>query len=138
MDLKKLALAVVAAYIVLMGTEYVVHDIWLRHAYEALPDSWRPVDQMQAKMWIMWTGQFLFTMMFAYIYTRGQENKPWAAQGIRYGILVTLLAVIPYTLGNYVVYRVPHSLAVHWMIAGAAQMLLLGLVVAFFCKKEAA
>ncbi len=135
MDLKKFLLAVIVAYVVLEGTGFLIHGVWLDPIYRSLPDSWRPFEQMEKKMWIMWIGDLLFAMMFAYIYTRGAENKPWLGQGIRYGILIALLAVIPATLGNYVVHRVPYQLAIRWMVAGGLQMVLLGLIVAFFLKK---
>jgi len=86
----------------------------------------------------MAVGQFIFTALFAYIYTRGAEKKPWLVQGIRYGILVTLLAVVPMALSEYVVYIVPYQLAIKWMIAGGIQMIILGLIVAGICSESAA
>jgi hypothetical protein len=138
MDTKKLIGAIVAAYIILMGSNFLIHDVWLMPDYTATPGSWRPIADMQHKMWVMWLGQLLFTIMFAYIYTRGVEAKPWVGQGVRYGILITLFTVIPYSLSEYVIYRVPHILAVKWMIAGAVEIIVLGLVVAGICKKSPA
>ncbi len=138
MDTKKLAMAIVVAYIVLMGSHFLIHRVWLMPDYAATPDSWRPIADMQHKIWVMWLGQLLFTVMFAYIYTRGVEAKPWAGQGIRYGILIALFTVIPYSLAEYTVYRVPHMLAVKWMIAGTIQIIMLGLVVAGIYKKSPA
>lgn len=137
MDIKKLALAVLVGYVVLQGTEYLVHGIWLKPIYDSLPDTFRRPDMIQAKMWVMWLGQFLMTCMFAYIYSLGVENKPWMGQGVRFGILIALLAVIPCTLSSYVVYRVPYTLAIQWMIAGSAQAVLLGIIVAGFVRKPA-
>jgi hypothetical protein len=37
-----------------------------------------------------------------------------------------------------VVYIVPYTLAIKWMMAGAIQMLILGLVVAGICSESAA
>jgi hypothetical protein len=137
MDSKKLIGATVAAYVVLLGTNYLVHSVWLMPDYQAIPDAWRPMDQMMHKMWVMFVGQFFFAAVFAYIYTRGVEAKPWVAQGIRYGILMTFLTVIPYSLSEYVIYRIPHMLAVKWMAAGAVQLVILGLIVAAICQKSA-
>ena len=135
MDWKKFTLAVIVAYLALEGTGFLIHGVWLDPTYRALPDSWREFNQMQQKMWIMWVGDLLFAAMFAYVYTRGAENKPWLGQGIRYGIFIALLAVIPATLGNYVVYRVPYPLAIKWLVTGGLQMVLLGVIVAFILKK---
>jgi hypothetical protein len=128
--MKKLLLAIVAAYIVLMLTNYLVHQIWLMSDYAAIPASHRSPAGIMHRFWAMAVGQFIFAALFAYLYTRGAEKKPWLMQGVRYGILVTLLTVVPTALGEYVVYIVPYQLAIKWMIAGGIQMVMLGLLVA--------
>lgn len=135
--MKKLIIAAVVAYVWLMLTNFLIHGLWLMSEYAAIPDTWRPMAQMQQKMWIMWVGQLIFAAMFAYIYKRGAEKKPWAGQGLRYGILTTFFTVIPYSLTEYVIYRVPHMLAVKWMCAGAVQLILAGLLVAAIQKEPA-
>jgi hypothetical protein len=136
--MKKLLLAIVAAYIVLMLTNYLVHEIWLMSDYAAIPLSHRSPAGIMHRFWAMAVGQFIFAALFAYIYTRGAEKKPWIVQGIRYGILVAFLVVIPTALSEYVVYIVPYMLAIKWMIAGGIQMAILGLVVAGISSESAA
>lgn len=136
--MKKLAGAIVAAYVVLMGTNYLVHQVLLMPDYDAIPLSHRSNEAIMHRFWAMAVGQFFFAALFAYIYTRGAENKPWATQGIKYGILMTLLTVIPVSLGEYNVYLIPHLLAVKWICFGAIQMILLGLVVAGICQEKKA
>jgi hypothetical protein len=135
--MKKLLLAIVAAYIVLMLTNYLVHQIWLMSDYAAIPASHRSLAGIMHRFWAMAVGQFIFAALFAYIYTRGAEKKPRLVQGIRYGILITLLTVVPTALGEYVVYIVPYQLAIKWMIAGGIQMIILGLIVAGICTESA-
>ena len=137
MNVKKPIVAIVVGYVVLMATDWLIHDVWLMRDYAAVPDSWRPFADMQHKMWIMWVGEFIFAAAFAFIYARGVESKPWIGQGIRYGIVMTFMTVIPTSLGEYVIYRIPHMLAVKWMVAGAIQLVILGLVVAGIYKKQA-
>jgi uncharacterized membrane protein (DUF485 family) len=136
--MKKLILAIVVGYILLMGTNYLVHDIWLMPDYNKIPLSFRTQTEIMHRFWAMAIGQFLFTALFAYIYQRGAEKKPWVGQGIRYAILITLFTVIPYSLSEYDVYNVPHHLAIRWMVAGFVQLLILGLVVAGICKEKTA
>jgi hypothetical protein len=128
--MKKLLLAIGAAYVVLMLTNYLVHQVWLMSDYAAIPASHRSPAGILHRFWALAVGQFFFAALFAYIYTRGAEKKPWLAQGIRYGILIAFLTVIPTALNEYVVYIVPYRLAIKWMIAGGMQLILLGLVVA--------
>ncbi|HEV2298084.1 MAG TPA: hypothetical protein VGR72_06165 [Candidatus Acidoferrales bacterium] len=138
MSAKKLILAMAICYVVLVGTNWLIHQVWLMNDYLATPDSWRPMADLGHKMWVMLVGQAFFAALFCYIYSRGAEAKPWLAQGIRYGILITMFFVIPSALSEYTVYRVPHMLAVKWMIAGCIQMIILGLIVAGICQKQAA
>ena len=138
MDWKRFILAVVVSFVVLEGTGFLIHGMWLDPIYRSMPTSWRPFDEMEQKMWIMWIGDLLFATMFCYVYLRGMENKPWLAQGVRYGIIIALLAMIPATLGNYVVFRVTYTLALKWMAAGGVQLVLLGILVAYILKKEPA
>ncbi len=135
--MKKLILAIVIAYVVLMGTNYLVHGVWLMPDYDAIPLSHRSAEGIMHRFWAMALGQFFFAAMFAYIYTRGREKKEWMPQGIRYGIVMTFMTVVPYSLSEYVVYRVPYMLAVKWMVAGGIQLIILGLVVAAICKDGA-
>jgi hypothetical protein len=136
--MKKLVLAIVTAYIVLMLTNYLVHGFWLAADYAAIPASHRSPEGIMHRFWAMAVGQFFFAAMFAYIYTRGRESKPWLVQGIRYGIIVTFMTVVPYSLTEYVVYIVPYQLAIKWMIAGGIQLIVLGLMVAGICTEQAA
>lgn len=135
--MKKLALAIFATYVILMATNYVVHSIWLMPDYDAIPMSHRDILSIQHRFWAMLLGQFFFSAMFAYIYTRGRENKPWIEQGIKYAILVGCLTVVPTALSEYVVYVIPYRLAIKWMVAGGVQMLIAGLVVAWIYKDGA-
>ncbi|MGH9712894.1 MAG: hypothetical protein ACRD5M_06295 [Candidatus Acidiferrales bacterium] len=136
--MKKIVLAAVATFVVLMATNYLIHQIWLMPDYNAIPLSHRSAYGIQHRFWAMIVGQIFFSVMFAYIYTRGAEKKPWVAQGIRYGILMACLTVAPTSLSEYVVYIIPYRLAIKWMVAGGIQMILAGLVVAAICKDGAA
>jgi hypothetical protein len=132
--MKKLVLAIVAAYIVLMLTNYLVHGVWLMSDYAAIPASHRSPEGIMHRFWAMAVGQFFF----AAFYTRGAEKKPWIVQGIRYGILIAFLTVIPTALTEYVVYIVPYQLAIKWIVAGGMQIVILGLIVAGICGDAAA
>jgi hypothetical protein len=132
--MKKLVMAIVAVFIFLMVTNYFIHSIWLMPDYDLIPLSHRNLAGIQHRFWAMVVGQFFFSVMFAYIYTRGSEKKSWMTQGIRYGILVTFLTVVPTSLAEYVVYIIPYMLAIKWMVAGGIQLILAGLLVAGICK----
>ena len=56
--MKKLVLAIVAAYIVLMLTNYLVHEVWLMSDYAAIPASHRSPAGIMHRFWAMAVGQF--------------------------------------------------------------------------------
>ena len=128
--MKKFVMATVAAYVVLMATDYLVHSVLLMSDYAAIPASHRTTEGIMHRFWIMAIGQLFFSAAFAWIYQRGMEAKPWLPQAIRYAMVATFLTVVPYSLGEYVVYIVPYQLAIKWMIAGAIQLALMGMIVA--------
>jgi hypothetical protein len=132
--MKKLVSATVLVYAWLMATGYLINSVWLMKDYMLTPDSWRPQAVMQHKFWIVWAAELLFTVMFVRVYSRGLEKKPWVGQGIRYGIVMSLLVMIPESLTEYVIYRVHHILAIKWMVSGTAQFIVMGLIVAFVYK----
>ena len=134
--MKKLIAAIVAAYLVLMGTNYLIHSVWLMPDYDAIPLSHRSIVGIMERFWAMALGQFFFAALFSYVYTRGMQRKPWLGQGLRYGILMTLFTVVPFCLSEYDTFVVPYLLAAKWMIAGGAQMIILGIIVAAICKES--
>ncbi len=135
--MKKLVIATIVVYIVLMATNYLIHSVWLMPDYDAIAGSHRTAEGIMHRFWAMALGQFFFAAMFAYIYTRGRESKSWLEQGIRYGMVMTFMTVVPYSLSEYTVYIVPYMLAIKWMIAGGIQLIILGLIVAAICKDGA-
>jgi hypothetical protein len=138
MDAKKLVGGVVAAFVILFVAGFVVHNVWLGTTYRQMRDagfSFRPEDTMRHKLWGVWVSDVLYSILFVWVYARGREEKPWVGQGIRYGILMSLFTVVPSTLNEYVVYNLPHTLTLEWMVAGLITLMLMGLAVAAILKK---
>jgi len=134
--MKKLIIAIVVAYAVLMGTNYLIHSVWLMPDYDAIPLSHRSIVGIMDRFWAVALGQFFFAALFSYVYTRGMQRKPWLGQGIRYGILMTFLTMVPFSLSEYDTFIVPYGLVIKWMIAGGLQLLLLGIIVAAVCQES--
>jgi hypothetical protein len=126
----KWAGAIVAAFAVIVVTNWLVHGILLRADYQAMALSFRPVPLIRARMWIVLVGLAVFSVAFVYIYVRGVEAKPWLGQGIRYGILAWLLTVVPASLAEFVTMYLPHPLVLRWIGYGLLQLVVTGLAVA--------
>jgi len=139
-ETKRLVIAIVVLFVILMVAGMVIHGYCLASTYDAMRAngfSFRSMQDLRHKMWIVWVSDLLYAILFAWIYTRGREDKPWVGQGIRYGVVMSLFTIVPQTLNEYVVYLIPHRLAIHWILAGFITIVIMGLAVAGICKKPA-
>jgi len=137
MDTKKLIGAVVVAFIILFIAGFMVHNVWLGATYRQMREagfSFREEDAIRHRLLGVWVSDALYSILFVLVYAKGREEKPWVGQGIRYGILATLFTVVPSTINDYVVYDMPHSLALDWMVAGLITLTLMGLATAAILK----
>jgi uncharacterized BrkB/YihY/UPF0761 family membrane protein len=138
---KQFIVATVVTFLILLVAGFLIHGKLLANTYRMLHEqgtSFRTEEALQHKLWIVWISDLLYSMLFVWIYMRGQENKPWAGQGIRFGIVMGLFTIVCPVLNQYVAYNIPHTLAVHWMLLGMSTILLAGIVVARICKPSGA
>ena len=85
----------------------------------------------------MLLGHILMAGAFVWIYQRGNEAKPWAQQGLRFGIAVAIMAPIPTYMIYYAVQQMPGSLSVKQMIGDSILVVVVALVTAWLNRKEA-
>ena len=139
MDMKKLIGATVASFVILFVAVFLVHDVWLGTTYREMRDagfSFRPEEAMRHRFWLIWVSAALYSILFVWVYAKRRVENPWVGQGIRYGVLMTLFTVMPSTINDYVVYNLPHTLVLHWMIAGLITLILMGLAAAAILKMK--
>ncbi len=74
---------------------------------------------------------------FVWIYQRGNENKPWLQQGLRYGVAVALLAPVPVYLIYYAVQPWPADIVSQQIIGDGLLVIVLGVIVAALNKPAA-
>ncbi len=141
MNAKKFIVATVVTFLILLVAGFLIHGVWLANTYRLLHEqgtSFRTEEALKHKIWIVWISDLLYSMLFVWIYMRGAENKPWAGQGIRFGIVMGLFTIVCPVLNEYVAYNIPHMLVIRWMLSGIATIILMGVVVARICKPSAA
>ncbi len=126
----RFALAWLVVFVVHMAGGYVVHGTLLRDDYAALPNLFRPETEAQRYFPLMLLAHVMLAGAFAWIYSRGLEAKPWLAQGLRFGLAVALLTVVPTYTIFYVVQPMPGAAVVRQIVFGGILVLLLGAVVA--------
>lgn len=135
---KKFALSWVILFIVWMAGSFLVHATWLGDTYAAMTDVYRAPEEQEKLFPFMLLAHVMLAGGFVWIYRRGREDKPWLAQGIRFGILITLFAVIPTYLIYFSVQSMSSDLMIRQIIGDGLLTVLLGIVVAFLYKDASA
>ncbi len=135
---KKFLISWIVIFVVWMVGSFVVHGLLLGADYLAAePNLMRPEAEQQAMMHWMLLAHALMAGAFVWIYNRGNEDKPWMQQGIRFGIAVALLGVVPIYMIYYVVQPTAGMIAVKQSIFDSILVVILGIVVAFLNKPQA-
>ena len=131
MNTKRWLLASLAVYIAYEILDYVIHGGLLGSIYEQTASLWRP--DMMDKMWIMWVSNAIFSLLFAYIFTKGYEGKG-LMEGVRYGLWIGLMIAIPRAYNSYATIAIPYALAFQWWVYGTIQMIICGVIAAAIYK----
>ena len=114
---------------------FVVHGLLLHEDYERLQNLFRSPDEARAYLPLMALAHVLMAGAFVWIYTRGLEAKPWPAQGLRYGLAIALLMIVPLYLIYFVVQPMPGATVAKQVVYETVLMLLLGLLAAFMYRR---
>jgi hypothetical protein len=134
----KFFLAWVAVFVVWMAGSFLVHGVLLHDDYAKLPNLMRTEADAQQHFPLMLLAHVIMAGAFVWIYSRGIEPKPWLAQGIRFGVAVALLAIVPTYMIYYVVQPIPGMLAVKQMTHDGVLLVILGVVAAFVYRSAPA
>jgi hypothetical protein len=127
---RKCIISAIVMFVMAWGLSFLVHGVLLAADYAAT-QGMRPPADAQSRIGYLILAQALFGIAFAWVYFQGKEDKPWLTQGLRYGIAIALLTVIPTYLIYHVVTPVPLALAVKQIILDTIRILLMGIVVAW-------
>jgi len=133
---KKFLISWVVAFVVWMAGSFVVHGVLLADGYAELPHLFRTDEEASSYMHFMLIAHVIMAGAFVWIYQRGNESKPWMAQGARFGIAVAALGPIPMYTIYYVVQPMPGNHVIMQIIYEAILLVIVGLVVAFLNKSE--
>ncbi|MCL6097243.1 MAG: hypothetical protein M1391_01545 [Bacteroidetes bacterium] len=139
MNVKKLIIAFVVVFILLEATNYLVNMVILSSTYSnpEISKIFRPMAEMDAKMWMMWIADLVYSFFFVFIFVKGYENKG-IMEGVRYGIYIGIFIQFMAAVAQHVVYPLPASLAVQWFIYGLIESVIFGVAAAMIYKPKAA
>jgi hypothetical protein len=132
---KTFLIAWIALFVLWMGGSFVVHGVLLSPDYMKVQQLFRaPADSEQYFPWML-LAHVLLAGAFSWIYGRGQTpGKPWLGQGLRYGVAIALLAIVPTYMIYYAVQPMPGLLVVKQTLYDGVLMLVLGVAVAFIYR----
>jgi hypothetical protein len=127
---RKCIISAVVMFIMAWGLSFVVHGLLLSGDY-SVTQGMRPPAEAQKLIPFLILAQALFGIAFAWIYVQGKDDKPWLGQGLRFGIAVAFLTVIPTYLIYHVVTPVPLVLALKQIVFDTIRVVLMGIVLAW-------
>ena len=127
---KKFIISAIVMFVMAWGLSFVVHGLLLGADY-SVTQGMRPPAEAQSIIGYLILAQAIFGVAFTWIYFQGKEDKPWLAQGIRFGVAVAALTVIPTYLIYHVVTPVPLVLAIKQIVYDTIRVVLMGVVLAW-------
>ncbi len=134
---KKFFIAWIVLFVAWFLGSYVVHGILLHSDYLQLGTLFRSESDSQQHFPLMILAHLSLSGALVWIYARGVESKPWLAQGVRFGIAVALLTVVPSYLIYYVVQPMPGEVVIKQIVFDGVLMLVLGAIVAWLYRDGA-
>jgi hypothetical protein len=124
----------IVLFIAWMAGSFVVHGTLLHNDYLALPKLFRSEARAQELFPLMLLAHVILAGAFVWIYSRGVEDAPWMGQGVRFGVAVALLTIVPTYMIYYVVQPIPAQTVVKQIVFDGILVILLGLLVAFLYR----
>jgi hypothetical protein len=133
----KFLVAWLVIFILWLAGGFVVHELLLGADYAAT-NLMRSEEEAQQLMVWMLIAHVIMAGAFVWIYSRGKESRPWLGQGLRFGLAVALLAVVPIYMIYYVVQPQPGMLVVKQIVFDTILTLVVGAAVAFIYRDKSA
>ena len=129
----RFVISVIVVFVLSSALSAVLHGRILGEDYARLVTLgiYRTHEAARELMGWMMLGNLLFAIGFTWIYRAGRDLRPWLAQGVRFGIAVSLLYTIPMFITYYVVQPTPSDLAAKQAVLGSLITVILAIAAAF-------
>jgi hypothetical protein len=131
---RKFLVAWLVLFIAWLAGSFVVHGVLLRSDYMPLTNLFRSESDQQKYFPLMLLAHVLLSGAFVWIYARGVEAKAWLAQGVRFGIAVAFLTVVPTYLIYFDIQPMPGNVVAKQIIFDGALTVILGVIVAWLYR----
>jgi len=134
---KRFFIAWIVIFVAWMAGSFVVHGVLLHDDYTKLSGLFRSEADSQTYFPLMILAHVILAGAFAWIYSRGVEAKPWLPQGIRFGLAIAALTIVPTYIIYYVVQPMPGALVVKQIVFDGILILILAVIAAFIYRQPA-
>ncbi len=130
---RKFLIAWLVTFVVWMVESMLVHAMLLSADYQQLPQLFRPEADAQQYMPFMLIAHVILAGALVWIYRRGiHASMAWTGQGLRFGIAIVLLTIVPTYLIYYCVQPLPLALVVKQIVFDGIGILGVCLAVAWW------
>ena len=127
MNSPRLILSIIAVFIGIFATDFLIHGVWLVPDYKAIPNVLRSDDEMARHFgWIL-LYQLVCACILSMLWAKTFANRPSAAAALLYGALMGALFQSS-SFVSHAVFPLPSSIMTKWVLAGIVQMSLMGLL----------
>ena len=129
MNLARVAIAAVVAWIAYLGISFVVHTVLLRDLYLQHLSLMRPEADQNRILPIGFFFALVGFLAFSYTYAKGYEGGSGAQEGLRFGVLVGILICCFRVIWDHMVWPVSLQLTTAWMVDYIAEFAIYGSLV---------
>src|SRR5438046_10597575 len=119
---KQFIIGWIVVFVAWFAGSFVVHGVLLHDDYSKLSNLFRTEAESQQYFPLMVLAHVLLSGAFVWIYARGAEAKPWLEQGLRFGVAIALLTIVPTYLIYYHVQPRPWGVVAQQMICDCMRL----------------
>lgn len=127
MNIKRWLIGGVAVFLVIALSEFLFHGVVLAPLYTQTAQLWRTEAEFMKRLPLIWLGEAIFALAFAFVYTKGYEGKG-PLEGVRYSFYMFLVFVPWQVLTSCTTMPIPDRMCLSWLGVGLVEFLLCGLV----------
>jgi hypothetical protein len=135
---RKFFIAWIVLFVAWFIGSFIVHGVLLHSDYLQLTGLFRTEDDAHKYFALMVLAHLMLSGAFVWIYARGVEAKEWPAQGVRFGVAVALLTVVPTYIIYFVVQPMPGGVVIKQIVFDSVLTVVLGVIVAWLYRDKAA
>jgi hypothetical protein len=117
---------------------YLGHQLLLGRDYATIEPIMRNKADMMAHMPFAFINALCFSTAFVWLYSQGRSARPWMGQGIRFGLVIWAVAMVPLYLTNYTIQPWPGIFVAKILAWELVAMTTLGIFVAALARNDAA